>query len=554
MSKQFRENLEIISSASGQSGLKLVNLPAGTAQTTYNGLLGLDASGNVIKINAATIATVTVSATAPSAPVTGQQWLDTSVSPSELKVYNGTSWELAGDEVQHYANFAAFPVTGDEDVLYVDDAADIIYVWDSTTSAYVNASGTGGGLFTITDGTNSQSIGVGNTLSILDTNLIKAEVSATDTLTVGIDTTGATTWQVPSYNGTNVVWTTPLSQNIYTDDGTLDSDRIVSMNSNYLRLADTTAPTKYVQFDTDVLPTVTFNTLADSANISFDEANSEFNVNYTAGTVAINSTDIQLNATSDVLIDSWNWSYSLVTSPATAPVLTWMEVLMRESTTGVLYKKDINTFDNIYTADGIITDPLRTISLDDANNTVRFDLDSSNATLIEAYDSYNPIEILYPWWNNASIEIRTSDPAADYAKISHNSWDVSPSTWLRLECLWWSAAYNWITLNSEFGNYYIETTPPSATTETQALVRGADWKLFLKNLSTLSTARYTNTRTPTANVETVHTHALAAGEDIQIQVRDSVTKEILDVEIRIISATTFGVTSTTTDPLKVVAL
>ncbi len=209
MAKQFRENVEIISSAAGQSWLKLVNLPSGTAQTVYNGILGLDASGNVIKIDAATIATVTVWPVAPSAPVTGQQWLDTSVSPSELKVYNWTSWELAGDEVQHYANFAAFPATGDEDVLYVDDAADIVYVWDSTTTAYVNASGTGGGLFTITDGTTSQSIGVGDTLSILDTNLIKVEVSATDTLTIGIDTTGATTGQVPSFNGTNVVWTTP---------------------------------------------------------------------------------------------------------------------------------------------------------------------------------------------------------------------------------------------------------------------------------------------------------------------------------------------------------
>lgn len=209
MSKQFRENVEIISSASGQSWLKLVNLPSGTAQTTYNGLLWLDASGNVIKINAATIATVTVWPTAPSAPVSGQQWLDTSLAPSELKVYNGAAWELAGDEVQHYANFAAFPATGDEDVLYVDDAADIVYVWDTTTTAYVNASGTGGGLFSISDGTTTESVGVGNTINFAEnTNIadvLSVVVSATDTVTLAA-IAGATVGQTMVFNGTKFVY------------------------------------------------------------------------------------------------------------------------------------------------------------------------------------------------------------------------------------------------------------------------------------------------------------------------------------------------------------
>ena len=53
---------------------------------------------------------------------------------------------------------------------------------------------------------------------------------------------------------------------------------------------------------------------------------------------------------------------------------------------------------------------------------------------------------------------------------------------------------------------------------------------------------------------TVHTHTLPAGEDIVVQVRDSATKEIVDVEVTIISATQFSVTSTTTASLKVVAL
>lgn len=419
MPKKFREDVEIISSASGQSWLKLINLPSGTPQTTYNGLLWLDASGNVIKIDASTIATVTVWPTAPSAPVTGQQWLDTSLSPSELKVYNWTSWELAGDEVQHYANFASFPATGDEDVLYVDDAADIVYVWDSTTSSYVNASWTGAGLFTITDGTTSQSIGVGNTISILDTNLIKAEVSATDTLTIGIDTTWATTGQVPSYNGTNVVWSTPSSSNIYTADGTIATDRVVTLSAD--------------------------------------------------------------------------WSKQLHFAP-----ITWSSATQ--------------------------------------NDLISFWFDTSAAEK-NRIEMINDQQVQFRIGTNVdSATMSGTDLTIDFSSVIIDSWSS-------------------IQLNATNWNYSLVTSPTNATTQTQALVRDASTgRLYIRDLATLSTTRYANTWTPTANVETVHTHALSAWEDIQIQVRDATTKEIVDVEIRIISATTFGVTSTTTAQLRVIAL
>ena len=211
MAKKFRENVEIISSASWQSGLQLTNLPAWTAQTTFNGILWLDASGNIIKIDATKVATVTISPTAPATPVSGQQWLDTSVSPSELKIYNGTSWESANDEVQHYANLAAFPATGNDDVLYVDDATDTVYVRDSTTSAYVNASGTGAWLFSITDGTTTQSVGVGETITFNEgvsvASVLNVSVSATDTVTLSA-VAGHTVGQAIVSNGTNLVYQT----------------------------------------------------------------------------------------------------------------------------------------------------------------------------------------------------------------------------------------------------------------------------------------------------------------------------------------------------------
>lgn len=274
------------------------------------------------------------------------------------------------------------------------------------------------GWFTITDTTNTQTVVAGDTMTFLGQNLITPVVSATDTVTIGFNTTWATNGQVPYYNWTNVVWTTPLSENIYTDDGTLLGDRVVSMNANHLRFADTITPNKYIQIDTDVVPQLTLNTWTN--NLTF-----------------------------------WH---------------DGMDAFIMNSN-----NSDISTF-----------------------------------------------------WQNIAIWA--------------TAWNLQLTS------------SNFISLDSTTGNYVIGTAPDSTTTVTQAIVRDVDWKLFLRNLATLSTARYTDTWTPVANVETVHTHALTAGEDIQVQVRDSVTKEIVDVEIRIISATTFWVTSTTTDELKVVAL
>jgi len=211
MAKKFRENVEIISSAAGQSGLNLKNLPSGTAQSTFNGILGINAAGDVIKIDATKIATVTVWAIAPTSPVAGQQWLDTSVSPSELKVWNGLAWESSNDEVQHYANLATFPAVGNDNILYVDDATDIVYVWDSTTSTYKNASGTGTWLFSITDGTTTQSVGVGETITFNEgvsvASVLNVSVSATDTVTLSA-VAGHTAGQAIVSNGTTLVYQT----------------------------------------------------------------------------------------------------------------------------------------------------------------------------------------------------------------------------------------------------------------------------------------------------------------------------------------------------------
>lgn len=81
--------------------------------------------------------------------------------------------------------------------------------WVATTPA-VGFAG-----FSINDtnaGTPIQPIASGDTITFIGNNLITSTVTATDTVTHGINTSGATAGQVITFNGTNVVWgTAPAS-------------------------------------------------------------------------------------------------------------------------------------------------------------------------------------------------------------------------------------------------------------------------------------------------------------------------------------------------------
>ena len=209
MSHKVRTDLEIISSAAGQSGLKLTNLVAGTPASTFNGVLGLDASGNVIKIDSTKLAIVTVSAVAPSSPAIGQQWLNTSISPSELMIWNGTSWEQANDEVQHYANLAAFPATGAEGVVYIADDTDVVYVWDG--AAYQDVTTLPSGLFSISDGTTTVPVAPSDTITFQENanigSVLKFEVASGDIVEIQA-VAGHTSGQAMVSNGTDFVYQT----------------------------------------------------------------------------------------------------------------------------------------------------------------------------------------------------------------------------------------------------------------------------------------------------------------------------------------------------------
>jgi len=241
MAKKIRGNVEIISSVDGQSGLRLTNLPSSTTQTVFNWILGIDAAGDVIKIDATTIVAVTVSPVSPSSPVLGQQRLNTSVSPSELMIWNGTAWEVSNDEVQHYADSTAFPATGDEDVLYIDDDSDAAYLWDSTTSAYISITGSSSsGVFYVSDGTNTQSVWVSDTIvfqeNVSIADVLQFKVSATDIVEIQA-APGHTAGQTIVSNGTKMVYQsvgrkysvtiTPVANTAYTVTHNLNTTDII---------------------------------------------------------------------------------------------------------------------------------------------------------------------------------------------------------------------------------------------------------------------------------------------------------------------------------------
>lgn len=86
---------------------------------------------------------VKVSGTAPSSPVTGQQWCDTATSPCTLKVYNGSTWQQA-NTVSNFttqADLSTFPSSPSDGQNFFDKSHNWIWVYNSTLSLWCNPFG-----------------------------------------------------------------------------------------------------------------------------------------------------------------------------------------------------------------------------------------------------------------------------------------------------------------------------------------------------------------------------------------------------------------------------
>lgn len=70
--------------------------------------------------------------------------------------------------------------------------------------------------FSITDTVTTEAIASGDTITFAANNLLDVAISATDTVTHGINTSGATSGQVITFNGTNAVWgTAPAGVSVF---------------------------------------------------------------------------------------------------------------------------------------------------------------------------------------------------------------------------------------------------------------------------------------------------------------------------------------------------
>ena len=86
-------------------------------------------------------------------------------------------------------------------------------------------------------GSNTISVSSGATLDVLGENLVRVRVDA-GSLKVGLNTTGASNGQVPTWNGSNVIWSTPASDYItaIADTTTVDLTMNVSTLSAAVKL------------------------------------------------------------------------------------------------------------------------------------------------------------------------------------------------------------------------------------------------------------------------------------------------------------------------------
>lgn len=113
-----------------------------------------------------------------------------------------------------------------------------VLTWNGT--AWVAATLPGGFTgFNINDtngATPVQGIASGETITFVGNNLITATVTATDTVTHGINTSGASAGQAIIFNGSNAVWATlPTTSNLFTasDDQTVPNTAIVQAGDTY---------------------------------------------------------------------------------------------------------------------------------------------------------------------------------------------------------------------------------------------------------------------------------------------------------------------------------
>lgn len=177
-----------------------------------------------------------------STPVAGMVKYD--ITDDHFRFYENGAWRTFGSEIniQHAANFAAFPVTGDPDIFYIADDTNLVYFWDGATYQIV-----GGGSIYTNDGT----VGSGRTATVTDT-LTWTGGTTISTLTSTGETVTAGTGQNPigfgsfgdlnlvetagQFDGFSGIWIN--SNNPRWEAQAYDNTTFIEKASHYIAIAD----------------------------------------------------------------------------------------------------------------------------------------------------------------------------------------------------------------------------------------------------------------------------------------------------------------------------
>lgn len=232
MSKKFRENVEIISSAANTSGLRTNNMTSATPITAGAKPTWVTANGTFVTIDpiawsalfSFTDWTTTQSiAWGDTMTITAGNWITATVSATDLLTIVAKLSADAGNDITF----------GTDGWLYLSKNSLLTNVtWNDTTNNLVLTFDSGSTVnvpiidnvstflmdLVISDWTTTDTVNNHETITFAWADKIKATVTA-NTVTYDLDTVGATAWQALTFDGTNVVWDNPTADryvNAYT--------------------------------------------------------------------------------------------------------------------------------------------------------------------------------------------------------------------------------------------------------------------------------------------------------------------------------------------------
>lgn len=224
MSKKFRENVEIVSSAVNTSGLRTNNMTSATPSTAGAKPIWVDATGVVVTIDAITgnslftlsdgTNTQTIS-WGDTFQVSAGNWLTATVSATDLLTLVAKLSTDAGNDIT-FGTDGGLYLSKDSlltNVTWNDATNNLVLTFDNGSTVNVpivdNVSTFLMDL-TISDWTTTDVVNNHETLTFATANLIRAVVSG-NTVTHSINTTWATTGQAITFNGVSPVWSAPVA-------------------------------------------------------------------------------------------------------------------------------------------------------------------------------------------------------------------------------------------------------------------------------------------------------------------------------------------------------